>query len=79
MNIDKVASRAHEVAKKLGVEFTPPSIKESSDKAMKRIKNHQEYISKKEQYDACISNIIEHYSKEDIIEFIRSNDKSLKP
>lgn len=79
MNIEKVASRAHEVAKQLGVEFTTPSMKESSDKAMKRIKNHQEYISKKEQYDACINNIIEQFSKDDIEAFIRSNDKSLKP
>lgn len=72
MNIDKVSSRAKKLAEQLGVEFKAPDYNSSINKANKKIDQLKEYSSRKSEYDAAVQNIIDNYSKDDILAFIDS-------
>lgn len=72
MNVDKVAARATNLAKQLGVQFTPPSFEESEVKAQTRMKKMAEYRSRKAEYDSFIEETFSKYSKDVIIAFIEA-------
>lgn len=70
MNIDKVSSRAKELAEKLGVDFTTPDYSVSEKKAQHKINQLKEYSSRKDEYDTAVQMIIDNYSRDDILAFI---------
>lgn len=74
MNIDKVSSRAKKLAEQLGVEFKAPDYNSSINKANKKIDQLKEYSSRKSEYDAAVQNIMDNYSKDDILAFINSTN-----
>lgn len=79
MNIDKVSSRARALADSLGVKFETPDINQSKLKAQKKIHEMKEYTSRREEYDAAISHILEVFSKDDILAFIASHEVEKTP
>ena len=71
MDIEKVSSRAKQLADTLGVEFKIPDISIAKEKAQIKINKTKEYLSKQEQYDSAVEFIVKSFSKDDILAFIK--------
>jgi predicted metalloenzyme YecM len=71
----KSKARAEELAKRLGVDFTPLDAHSIETKARRRMVAMQNYRERKEEYDALMDEVLTVLSPEEVVEILKNYQK----